>query len=84
MTPCSFPTYGAGLRQFSFENDYINFPPTSHEKYSFEELFCYAYTLFLLCDGPKQEDSAKPRFTNRQLVLVTTGSGALTFSSTLP
>ncbi len=78
MKPCSLPTCRAGLHQVSAAKSHIIFLATFHKKDKFEEFLCYSYTLFLLCDGPKQEDRAKPRFMYRKRVLVTPGIGAST------
>jgi len=37
----------------------MSFPYPSHEKDEFEAFLGRSYALFLLCDGPKQEDSMK-------------------------
>jgi hypothetical protein len=68
----------SGAHQFSAVKSHVIFLATSHKKDEFEEFLCYSYTLLLLCDGPKQEDRAKPRFMYRKRVLVTPGIGAST------
>jgi len=40
----------------------MSFPYQPHKKDLFEEFFRCLYTPILLCDGPEQEDSVKPRF----------------------
>jgi len=57
-----------------FTGDMI-FPHQVYEKDEVEALVCHSYTLFLLCDGPKQADRANPRFIYREQVRVTTGIG---------
>jgi hypothetical protein len=44
-----------------YAKGYISFPYQPHQKDLFEDCLRHSYTLFLLCDGPKQEDSVKPR-----------------------
>ena len=40
----------------------MSFSYRPYEKDAFEDCLRHAYTLVLLCDGPEQEDSVKPRF----------------------